>query len=43
MALNLAKAVFGFLKERPGEKLTARQIIPSRLEGFSCRLKKLPL
>mgnify|MGYP000450999731 FL=1 len=36
MALNLAKAVLGFLKERPEEKLTARQIIPSPLEAFSC-------
>jgi len=26
MALNLAKLVLGYLKERPDEKLTARQI-----------------
>jgi len=26
MALNLAKVVIGYLKERPGEKMTARQI-----------------
>lgn len=26
MALNLAKAVIGYLKERPEEKFTARQI-----------------
>ena len=43
MALNLAKTVLGYLKDRPEEKLTARQIIPSLLEAFSCSLKKLPL
>lgn len=26
MALNLAKAVIGYLKERPEEKFTARQV-----------------
>lgn len=36
MALNLAKAVLGFLKERPEEKPTARQIILGPLEAFSC-------
>lgn len=42
MALNLAKAVLGYLKERPDEKLTARQIAEWVLATFpeECQTKK---
>lgn len=42
MALNLAKAVIGYLKERPGEKLTARQIAEWVFATFpdECQAKK---
>ncbi len=43
MALNLAKAVLGYLKERPDEKLTARQIAEWIFVTFpdECQAKKL--
>jgi len=42
MALNLAKAVLGYLKERPDEKLTARQIAEWIFVTFpdECQAKK---
>lgn len=42
MALNLAKAVLGYLKERPDEKLTARQIAEWIFATFpdECQAKK---
>ncbi len=42
MALNLAKAVLGYLKERPDEKLTARQIAEWIFASFpdECQAKK---
>ena len=42
MALNLAKAVLGYLKERPNEKLTARQIAEWIFATFpdECQAKK---
>lgn len=42
MALNLAKAVLGYLKERPNEKLTARQIAEWIFVTFpdECQAKK---
>ena len=42
MALNLAKAVIGYLKERPDEKLTARQIAEWIFATFpdECQAKK---
>ena len=42
MALNLAKAVLGYLKERPDEKLTARQIAEWIFVMFpdECQAKK---
>jgi uncharacterized protein len=42
MALNLAKAVLGYLKERPEEKLTARQIAEWIFATFpdECQAKK---
>lgn len=42
MALNLAKAVLGYLKERPDEKLTARQIAEWIFATFpdECQTKK---
>ena len=42
MALNLAKAVLGYLKERPDEKLTARQIAEWIFTTFpdECQAKK---
>lgn len=42
MALNLAKAVLGYLKERPEEKLTARQIAEWIFVTFpdECQAKK---
>ena len=43
MALNLGKAVLGYLKDRPEEKLTARQIAEWILVTFpdECQAKKL--
>lgn len=43
MALNLAKVVLGYLKERPDEKLTARQIAEWLFATFpgECETKKL--
>jgi hypothetical protein len=43
MALNLSKAVLGYLKDRPEEKLTARQIAEWILVTFpdECQAKKL--
>ncbi len=43
MALNLAKAVLGYLKDRPEEKLTARQIAEWIFATFpdECQAKKL--
>lgn len=42
MALNLAKAVFGYVKERPEEKFTARQIAEWIFATFpdQCQAKK---
>lgn len=42
MALNLAKAVLGYLKERPDEKLTAREIAEWIFATFpdECQVKK---
>lgn len=42
MALNLAKVVIGYLKERPGEKMTARQIAEWVFATFpdECQAKK---
>lgn len=42
MALNLAKAVLGYLKERPDEKMTARQIAEWVFATFpeECQTKK---
>ncbi|AER56280.1 hypothetical protein DSC_08145 [Pseudoxanthomonas spadix BD-a59] len=42
MALNLAKLVLGYLKERPDEKLTARQIAEWIFATFpdECQAKK---
>ena len=42
MALNLAKAVLGYLKDRPEEKLTARQIAEWIFATFpeECQAKK---
>lgn len=42
MALNLAKVVLGYLKERPDEKLTARQIAEWIFETYpaECQEKK---
>lgn len=42
MALNLAKVVIGYLKERPGEKMTARQIAEWVFATFpdECQVKK---
>ncbi len=42
MALNLAKALLGYLKERPEEKLTARQIAEWIFATFpaECQAKK---
>lgn len=43
MALNLAKVVIGYLKERPEEKLTARQLAEWIFAAFpdECQAKKL--
>ena len=42
MALNLAKTVLGHLKDRPDEKLTARQIVELIFATFpgECQAKK---
>ena len=42
MALNLAKVVLGYLKDRPDEKLTARQIAEWIFTTFpdECQAKK---